>query len=263
MASIRYSQEDPSARDKVFQSKDRPHCGKQAHQLIVTPRLLVESGSDSEAWAFVDEPDWFVPSGASVVAADWRTESEGDQMWDPYIPGVQWQATLCAACKRMSLWREAQMIFPRTTRAAVAAHPDMPETAAVLFNEAAAVLDGSRRAAAALGRAALEALLKAVDESGAKRDLNKRIGELSGRINPALWKVLTALRVVGNDALHSEDGDLVALYLHQEQGELAETFLQAINELVEELVTRPKRSEEIYAMLPASKRDAAERAGAN
>lgn len=230
--------------------------------MIVTPRVLM-SPTDSEAYALVDEPEWFEPSGASVVAPDWRSESEANDMWEPYIPGAQWQATLCAACKRMSVWREGELLFPRTARLAVAAHRDMPEPAAQLFNEAAAVLAGSRRAAAALARAALEALLKAVYENPKRRDLNARIGELQGRINPSLWQVLTALRVVGNDALHSEDGELVALYMNDDAGELADMFLAAINELVEELVTRPKRSAEIYAMLPDGKREAAERAGAN
>lgn len=261
MASTQYHYEDPAARDRALQSQDCPHCGKQAHQLIATPRILMLS-PESLTYALVDEPEWFEPSGASVVAADWRFEAEGDDMWDPYLPGAQWQATLCAACKRVSVWREGLLVFPGTARLAVTAHPDMPEQAAQLFNEAAAVLAGSRRAAAALARAALEALLKAMDDNPKRRDLNTRIGELKDRLNPSLWQVLTALRVVGNDALHSEDGELVALYLSDDAGELADMFLAAINELVEELITRPKRAAEIYAMLSENKREAAERAGA-
>ncbi|MEU4015814.1 DUF4145 domain-containing protein [Microbacterium sp. NPDC028030] len=254
--------EDLGAWDQAAQSGVCPHCGKVAHQVLATPRILVDTGSESEAYALVDEEGWFVAQGASVTEADWRRHTEQGEMWTPHLPDAVWQTALCAACQRLSLWRQGVLIFPRVTRGAVAAHPDMPETAAALFNEASSVLAGSRRAAAALGRASLEALLKAVDQNPARRDLNTRIGELHGQINTSLWQVLTALRVVGNDALHSEDGDLVALYLSDDAGELAEMFLAAINELVEELVTRPKRSAEIYAMLPESKRQAAERAGA-
>ncbi|MGM7671911.1 DUF4145 domain-containing protein [Microbacterium sp. A93] len=261
MASERYAINDPAASDKLVQSMDCPHCGKRAHQLMATPRIITTPDGGSETYALVDKTDYFEPNGATVSPADWRYASEESQMWDQYYPGSQWQATLCAACNRMSLWREGELIFPRSTHTAVSAHEDMPEPAVVLFNEAAAVLEGSRRAAAALGRAALEALLKAIDDDPKRRDLNTRIGELKERINPALWQVLTALRIVGNDALHSEEGELVALYLSEEQGELAETFLLAINELVEELITRPRRSAEIYAMLPEGKREAAERAG--
>jgi len=259
MASLDYSEGDSTSWDDAAQSGACPFCGKMAHQILATPRILANEGTEANALA--DDEGWFVAKGASVVAADWRNAAEADVMWDQHIANAVWQAALCAACKRVSVWREGTLMFPRTSRGVVAAHRDMPDAAATLFNEAGAVLDGSRRAAAALGRAALEALLKSVDDIGTKRDLNTRIGDLRERISPALWQVLTALRVVGNDALHSEDGELVALYLHDEDSELAETFLRAINELVEELITRPKRAEEIYAMLPESKREAAERAG--
>ncbi|AWB88752.1 DUF4145 domain-containing protein [Salinibacterium hongtaonis] len=197
-----------------------------------------------------DESHIFSVSGTNIVAA-----SSG-------VSGPKWTATLCPSCERMAVWRDSELIFPRTTVGVPAPHPDMPDAARQLYREAAAVLAGSRRAAAALARAALESLLKEVDlEPSQRRDLNTRVGELRGRINDGLWKVLTALRVVGNDALHSDDDDLITVYLSDEDGELAETFFGAINELVEELITRPKRSDELYALIPETKREAAERAG--
>ncbi|MDR6866792.1 hypothetical protein J2Y69_001391 [Microbacterium resistens] len=259
MASHR---DDELERPDAFSLKDCPHCGRHAHQVLTTPRIIIEDSDteESEVYLIDDQAGAFEPSGAKVVPADWRYNAEVQKMWKPYVPGARWQATLCAACKSLSLWREGVLIFPATIAGGPSPHPDMPEATVALYREAAAVLAGSKRAAAALARAAVESLLLETDTSGQHRDLNTRVGELRGTINDDLWKVLTALRVVGNDALHGGDGELIAVYLQDSEGELAETFLGAINALVEELITRPRRASTLYDMLPAAKREAAERA---
>lgn len=256
---------DPSDEFKAadaFSLKDCPHCGRRAHQVLTTPRIIIEDSDteESEAYLIDDRAGEFEPSGATVIPAEWRFNAEVHDMWKPYVPGARWQITLCAACKRLSLWCDGVLIFPASIAGGPPPHPDMPESTATLYREAAAVLAGSKRAAAALARAAVESLLLETDTSGERRDLNTRVGELRGAINDDLWKVLTALRVVGNDALHSGDGELIAVYLQDGEGELAETFLAAINALVEELITRPRRAGELYDMLPATKRETAERA---
>lgn len=125
--------------------------------------------------------------------------------------------------------------------------------------EAAQVLPHSRRAAAALARASLEAFLREADTEPGRKNLQVRIGELKAQINPALWKVLTALRVVGNDSLHGDSDELIALYLHGEPAEVVEPFFSAINALVEELITQPRKADELYGLIPITKREAAER----
>jgi hypothetical protein len=183
-------------------------------------------------------------------------------MWDSYVEQAQWQLAMCAACKRIAFYREGELVYPRLSAGGVEEpHPDMPEAAAALYVEASAVLPSSRRAAAALARASLEALLKEVDETpDVRRDLNTRIGELHDRINSGLWKVLTALRVVGNDALHGHDGALIAVYLDEGDAQVADAFFVAINQLVDELITRPRNAENLYALIVQGQRESAERA---
>jgi hypothetical protein len=141
-----------------------------------------------------------------------------------------------------------------------ASHPDVPTAAAELYEEARLVLMDSRRAAAALARASLESLLKHLDGAGEQKNLQRRIGDLQGKVNESLWRVLTAIRVVGNDALHDEDEELVVMYLTGDASSIVEPLFGAINALVEELITLPRRAEELYAMIPQSKRESAERA---
>lgn len=137
----------------------------------------------------------------------------------------------------------------------------MPPTARGLYGEAAAVMSGSRRAAAALARAALEAVLKETDTTGVRKNLQTRVGELQGQIAEPLWQVLTALRIVGNDSLHDGDDGLIAVYMNDEDGAVADSFFGAINALVETLITQPAKARELYAQLSPEKRAAAERAG--
>lgn len=120
---------------------------------------------------------------------------------------------------------------------------------------------GSPRAAAALARASMEALLKELDPGEERKNLQKRVGELRGRVTEQLWQVLTALRVVGNDSLHGGDEELIAVYLNDSEGEMAGTLFGAINALVDALITQPRTASELYAQISLPKREAAERAG--
>ncbi len=136
----------------------------------------------------------------------------------------------------------------------------MPGAARELFDEARLVLSESRRAAAALARASLEALLKHQFPESQAKNLQTRIGELESKVNSSLWRVLTALRVVGNDSLHGDHDDLVVMYLTGDAAEVVEPFFGAINALVEELITQPRKADELYNLIPPAKREAAERA---
>ncbi|MEV8272682.1 DUF4145 domain-containing protein [Microbacterium sp. NPDC077184] len=175
-------------------------------------------------------------------------------------PENVWEMTLCVACSQASVWRGDVLIYPRES-AVPPPHPDMPDAARELYEEARRVLPDSRRAAAALARAALESFLKSQDESGKRMNLQTRIGNLRGLVNEPLWKVLTALRVVGNDSLHGDDDELVTMYLSGEDGGIVEPLFGALNALVEEMITLPRKAEALYSMIPDAKRSAAESAG--
>jgi hypothetical protein len=156
------------------------------------------------------------------------------------------------------MWRGSKLMFPLTS-SVDAPHPDMPADAAELYEEARAVLPHSRRAAAALARASLERFLREFENAPPKQRLDELIASLSGRIPEPLWKLLTALRVVGNDSLHSDTDELVVLYLDGGESEVIEPLFGAINSLVEQLITLPAKADALYGMIPQAKRDDAER----
>jgi len=171
-----------------------------------------------------------------------------------------WNAKFCSSCNTASVWRLGTRVYPFGSTGP-SPHPDMPEAARELYEEASLVLPSSRRAAAALARASLESLLKEVAPSSAHKNLQSRVGALRGSVNESLWKLLTALRVVGNDSLHGDQDELVIMYLEGAAAEVVEPFFGAINSLVEELITQPRKAQELYDLIPAAKREAAERAG--
>lgn len=186
----------------------------------------------------------------------------------PYVPGFngrlraehavteQWTATICLGCKRSTVWRGEKMVFPAAPP--IAAHSDMPAIARSLFEEAVAVMPASSRAAAALARASMEALLKHLFPDTRARNLQERVGEARQYVRPNVWKLLTTLRVAGNDALHSGSGETVAIDLSGGDDGLIQPLLGAINMLVEELITQPQEADALYDQIPQAKREQAE-----
>ncbi|WP_105567115.1 DUF4145 domain-containing protein [Microbacterium halophytorum] len=167
---------------------------------------------------------------------------------------VQWFAAVCMWCRRSSVWRDDELIYP-VPSADIHPHPDMPESAASLFRESAAVLSTSPRAAVALARASLETFLKHQYPDVKRKDLNQRVGLLHGQVRNPVWQTLTALRVVGNDALH--DG-IIAIDVDGTDVGTIRSLLQAVNLLVEELITQPAAAQHLYDQLPEAKRVGAE-----
>jgi len=66
--------------------------------------------------------------------------------------------------------------------------------------------------------------------------------------------MLTVIRHVGNQALHGSgtSDQSVVLILDETQTELVELIFESINELVDELVTKPKASKRFLELVPQS-----------
>ena len=172
-------------------------------------------------------------------------------------PLTWWAMSMCFACQKGSVWRGIRVVYP-ITNAFDGPHADMPAVAAMIYEEARAVGVVSRRAGAALARAALEQLLKDLLQEETGR-LDDRITALSGRVSMPLWQMLTVLRHAGNKSLHgADDSDvLVAFVLDDDSGEMFGLLFSAVNDLVEELVTRPKQVAAPFGQLPAGVASAA------
>ncbi|MFF2842333.1 hypothetical protein [Paenarthrobacter sp. NPDC057981] len=184
----------------------------------------------------------------------------GPQFIDP-----RWAASECYACGNQSIWLHGSLVYPDPLSARVAVahapHEEMPADAADLFREAVAVLPFSRRAAAALCRASMERLVKFLDPECPRRaKLDERLVRLEGRLSTSTIDLLNVLRHVGNTALHGEqDGDGSAtIYIDEDDETIAETFFLVINTLVDELITKPRRTAELYGALPEGVRNAYE-----
>jgi hypothetical protein len=224
-----------------------PRCGRDSFHAISALYTNAVTPNGVPAPPFRDGAGIFVVNGDAItlgVAA----------------PGGApiWFASVCVSCKQGCVWRGDELIYPKVSQIA-APHSEMPASARELYEEAALVLPVSRRAAAALARAALERLLRALPEAESKARLDDLIAALAPRVSNRLWQTLTALRVLGNDTLHANaDSDLVALYLEGDGAVVAEPIFGAINAIVEEVIVQPRVAEDLYAMIPESIRVAAE-----
>lgn len=224
------------------------------------------------------------PRCGAYAAQDWRplhywdgqhgwvpAHDRGDPEWyaltdsfDDY-EGYRWVASMCAGCEDQSLWINGQLALPAGgSHAEDVPEPnaDMPQGVIDLYLEAAAVLPHSRRAAAALCRAALEELAKHLTpELDPKIKLDGRLVNLSARMAEDTTLALQVVRHVGNTALHGQrDGDeSVVIYLDGSDNEIAGMFFVAINDLATELISRPARIKAAYAKLPQAVREDFER----
>lgn len=221
------------------------HCRADAQQVWADLEIRARVNSGQTYIIFSDGQRW------SIEGTGIRYTGSGAMQ-------PEWRATICAVCGLGSVWRDEQRMFPRSSTV-LPVHPDAPEAVAELYEEARNVLPISRRASAALVRATLERLLRELDPDHRGKRLDELIAQLRGQIREPLWKFLTAIRVVGNDTLHAEEGELAVLYLGGDTDEIIEPLFEAVNTLIEELVTQPAKAEALYALIPEAKRDAAER----
>lgn len=174
--------------------------------------------------------------------------------------GLLWEVSLCSGCEDHSLWIGGRLVHPGQRRGGEVPEPveGMPDDVRELYLEAAAVLPHSGRAAAALCRASLERLAKNLTSDLAPtKTLDQRLIVLSEKTTAGLAKAVQIVRHAGNTALHGarDDDKSVVIYMDGDEGDLIDMFFVTINELVDELITRPRRIQAAYLLLPESKRE--------
>ncbi|HEY0448748.1 DUF4145 domain-containing protein, partial [Actinophytocola sp.] len=158
--------DDPHRPEVERQAFDCPRCGAYAHM----------------DWNMIG-----VPARGGISSFD----------------NASWNIATCARCRRPSVWRGEQMIYPLTRRGS-RPHVDMPDEVRALYEEAAAVAVVSRRAGAALARATVERLIKHLDPDAPKKlALDKRIERIKALgVSTPVGQMLDVVRVTGNGALH-------------------------------------------------------------
>lgn len=217
-----------------------PECGAFAQQTWIVVCQDVDNGNISYA-----EP---------LQSAEILGDRGGEPAWEP-----RWHAAQCGSCDEMSLWLDGHMVYPHRTRLGGPPHPALPAEVLELYNEAAEVAPRSRRAGAALARAALDKLLRHVDPDAAgSMNLNQRIDRLHGKVSSELGRLLHVVRLTANGVVHVDDQphELVVLFLDDEEGPaLFELMLDTVNQLADELIARPEMLLEVFSKLPASLRE--------
>jgi hypothetical protein len=159
----------------------------------------------------------------------------------------------CLHCRKHSYWlanvglsNTGRMVEPEGSLAALQAHADMPDDCREDYEEARAIVERSPRGACGLLRVVVEKLCADLGESG--KDLNSDIGNLVRKgLDPKVQKALDSLRVIGNGAVHPGEMNL------KDDQDTAAALFGWINFIVDQMITRPKQLDALYASLPESK----------
>lgn len=235
-----------------------PRCGNDAAQ--EWDILFVESYEQGSTWSsHLDteapiEPALFAQLGGQPrqTAADPRSK---------WVAVAQWARSRCFTCKQSLVWHDEEIVYPHVSNIP-APHADMAPRPKELYVEAAAVAAVSPRAGAAMARATLERLLVELDEDApARSKLDQRIARIESRVSTSLLKALTIVRHVGNKALHIEDApdDALVLVLDDDSTKYVGMLFAIVNDLVDELVSKPAARDEWLAEVPKEVLEAAER----
>lgn len=127
-------------------------------------------------------------------------------------------------------------------------NPDMPEKCVSIYKEAAGVFATSPRASAGLMRLCLQQFCHELEVRG--KTLDEQIGELvKSGVPEFIQQYMDVCRCVGNSSVHPN----VEIDVNEDP-DVAKGLFTAMNIIVENLVSIPKRAREAYSALPANLR---------
>lgn len=170
-----------------------------------------------------------------------------------------WHVSICHSCKKSSFWEGHKLVYPLPQSAGFPEpSEDMPPKVAELYKEASAVFPISKRASAALMRAATEQLVyELTQEALPKANLNGRINYLSQSVPRHIFEALTIIRAIGNKVLHAEDEQTpaVTIYLNEDVEGVPAALAGSLNALVNEFITNRQLVNGMFDNLPESIRN--------
>jgi hypothetical protein len=139
------------------------------------------------------------------------------------------------------------MIYP-LVGGAPPPHEEMPPQIRKLYEEARGVLPASPRASATLLRVALEGLL---EEAGYRQErLADRLEKAreDGKLSAGAYELAEVLRYAGNAAAHYEPWKIDPSQ-GEEDREMVYHLFDFVNDVMEELIARPRRHEEVIRVI--------------
>ena len=154
----------------------------------------------------------------------------------------------CSSCGDFTLWVNKEIVYPKKTTLPPP-NEDLNEDIKALYLEASSILVDSPKGATALLRLALQKLLEQIGKSG--KNINNDIKSLVAEgLSPKIQQALDLLRVIGNNAVHPGQINL------DDNTEIAQKLFGILNFIAEELITKPKELEDLYAdLIPSDTQD--------
>lgn len=157
----------------------------------------------------------------------------------------------CMHCDQSAFWVNKKIVYP-SKMPSFCAHEDMPDDIKKDFEEARSIFDKSPRGSAALLRLCIQKLMIFLGEKG--KNINEDIACLVEKgLSPKIQRALDYCRVVGNNAVHPAELNI------DDTPEIAELLFKMINFIVEEMISKPKEIDAVYALLPQKAREAIEK----
>lgn len=163
----------------------------------------------------------------------------------------------CYKCHGRLLWYEERIVFP-IVNGAPPSHPDMPKDVKKIYDESKSIVSLSSRAAAALLRTAIEVLIDNVIGEN-KKTLNENIGILvkENKIQISTQQSLDYLRVIGDYYLHP--GVIQMKDIEEDDYQHVISLFELVNLITDELITRPKKSNELFGRIPKRQKEQIEK----
>ena len=231
-----------------------PHCGVLAQQdwMDVTKIKELFNGFLSHLYLNYRQKIDSYAQGHVESFRDFLTSRISKESVSLLIKGIPsyFRFATCKSCSKVSIWLEKEMIYPRSFPFS-APNEDMDDEIKDLYLEAAKIFQDSPRASAALLRLCVEKLCRQLGEKG---DLNTCIGNLVEKgLDTKIQKALDYCRVIGNSAVHIGEIDV------EEENDKVQTLFCSVNDIAQEMITKPKEMEERYSSLPEQSRRQIER----
>lgn len=183
------------------------------------------------------------PNCGAYANQNWHKINYGQGSFTP-VKNLDY--CLCAHCRKYTLWKDGNMIFPSTGSAPLP-NQDLPDDIKKDYEEARTILTASPRGSAALLRLSIQKLCKHLGEKG--KNINEDIGNLVAKgLHPKIQKSLDIVRVIGNDSVHPGKIDL------RDDINTATKLFVLVNLITEVMISQPKEVDELYESLPDDKK---------
>ena len=250
----------PSVSETAF---DCPHCGAYTTQYWFD--VFADPREKNATPHFPDDQmrkristDTNIPDVAKAKLLDWCDKLDSGLIYLEnndgkyvYREAINLNLSQCYNCSKVAIWVHKNLIFPNK-KLGLQPNPDLPPHIAHDFDEARSILGDSPRGAAALLRLCVQKICIHLGEKG--KNIDDDIASLVTKgLNPLVQKSLDIVRVIGNEAVHPGVIDL------NDDRDTASQLLILINSIADQMISHPKKIEELYGKLPVSKREAIEK----